>query len=343
MISLDNAFSLSSDAAREENRRVRVELDRCTAEEWDRFAARCQASFRAASRAARAWQLDHHPFHHLRRYALWLERESERVRIGQYAIGFGPRRRVFADGIQLLPEYDSLWSGAMSAALAQTGPGVYHYGSRWSLEPPRESQCALISGVTIHQVQPITMYAVDFSRWPTWDAYLRQVSANARRNAKKAEKLQQQLHIGVRHGLHMLVYAPHLLRLRRGLYARKQVSFSTAANAARLLLRAAAMRKNAFIALASVHGKTISAFGGVVFGENTYFLDAGSLQEDNGVYWFLMLRMLQDAYARAPSGRFVTGAYYENSPVSPGLDFFRYQCRAQGHPTSEFVFRYGSE
>jgi len=318
-----------------------IERDRSTDEAWDRFAASCGASFRAANRAAGAWQLDHHPLHRMRRYALWLN-QRQLLRIGQVAIGFGPRLRVFADGLQLLPEHSGLWSQAMSAVLAQTGPGLYHYGSAWSLEPARQGDCASIAGVTLTTVEPITMYAIDFSRWPTWDAYLREISNNARRNAKKVEKLQDRLTISVRHGMEMLRDAPHLLRLRRALYVRKQIPFSTTANALRLMLRAAVMRKNAFIAVARVDGVPVSAFGGVTFGENTYFLDAGSLKEDNGVYWFLMLRMLHNAYQRAPHGRFVTGAYYEADPVSTGLDFFRYQCRAQGTPTSEFVFSYSA-
>jgi hypothetical protein len=318
-----------------------IEPDRSSDEEsWNHFAAACGSSFRSSYRGASAWQLDCHPLHRMRRYSLWLEQRRGRLRIGQAAIGCGPKLRVFADGLQLLPEHAGLWSEAMSCVLTQAGPGRYHYGSAWSLEPPRERECAALDGVTLTRVQPITMYAVDFARWPTWEAYLREVSSNARRNAKKAEKLHARLRVEMTHGLRMLRAAPQLLGLRRGLYARKQIPFSMLESATRLLLRASVMRENAFIALARIDEQPISAFGGVIFGENTYFVDAGSVQEDQGAYWYLMLRMLEDAYRRAPRGRFVTGAYYESTPVSSVLDFFRYQCRAEGHPTSEFEFTY---
>jgi hypothetical protein len=341
-MTIDTEISAPRGALPREDR-ARITLEQTQSSEaaaWDSFAAACGASFRGASRAVGGWQFDHHLLYRMKRYRLWLQQRSGRVQIGQAAIGFGSRLRVFADGLQLLPEHSPLWREAMTAVLEQAGPGVYHYGSRWSLEPAREGDCASIDGVNVANVQSITMYAVDFARWPTWDAYLRDVSSNARRNAKKAEKFGERLVIDARRGLAMLRDAPHLIGLRRGLYARKQVPFSAAGSALRLMVRAAIMRENAFIAVARVDGSPISAFGGVTFGDNTYFVDAGSLQEDNGVYWHLMLRMLRDAYQRAPLGRFVTGAYYNGASVSRGLDFFRYQCRAQENATSEFVFTY---
>ncbi len=320
--------------------RVRVEPERSIdPARWDAFAAECGGSFRCGYRASIGWQLDHHARFRMRRFAIWLE-GRERIRIGQVAIGMGPRLRVFADGIQLTREYAHLWPRAMQTVLATTGEGFYQYGSRWSLEPARHAECAQVEGITVDAVKPITMYAVDFSGWISWDAYLRSVSENARRNAKKADRLGSALTIEVRRGWSMLRDASHLLRLRKGLYERKRIPFSTRTSTLRLLLRAWAMRERAFIAVARLRGNPISSFGGIVFGENTYFVDAGSMEEDHGIYWHLMLRMLRDAYERAPRGRFVTGAYYEGSPVSPGLDFFRHQCRAQGSPTSEFTFRY---
>lgn len=307
---------------------------------WDAFAQACGASFRCGYRASSGWQLDHHPFFRMRRYALWLQAPERREQIGQVALGIGPRARVFADGLQLRPQYAHRWREAMCAVLSAAGPGTYCYGSRWNLEPRRESECASIPGVRVERIQPITMYAVDFSRWSAWEHYARALSENARRNIKKAEKLCDALTIDIRRGSEMLQAARHLLQLRRDLYARKHIPFSMRKSALRLLLRAWALRDQAFIAVSRLDGAPVCAFGGIVFGDNTFFVDSGSIQEDRGTYWHLMSRMLRDAYERAPHGRFVTGAHYEGSPVSPGLEFFRHQCRAEGSPTSEFEFRY---
>lgn len=335
------SLSPTAPASRKAGKRIVVERDHSTDElSWDRFAALCGASFRAAHRALGAWQFDHHLMHVMRRYAVFLERPSGRVRIGQAAIGFGPTLRVFAEGLQLLPEHRGFWREAMSALLSHCGAGLYHYGSGWSLEPPRENECAAITGVRVVDTQAITMHAIHFSRWSCWDDYFREVSYNARRNVKKAEKLQERLTIESHRGLRMMRNARHLLSLRRGLYARKAVEFSMLSSAARLLLRATVMREHAFIALARIDGAPVSAFGGITFGDNTYFLDSGSIKEDNGAYWFLMMRVIREAYERAPLGHFVTGPYYHDAPVSAGLDFFRYQCEAQGNPTSKFTFDY---
>lgn len=315
--------------------------DRSTTKyEWDRLAGACNASFRCGYHAARAWQLDHHVWCRMRRYAFHLGDATE-SRIGQVAIGTGSRVRAFADGLQLLPHHADHWASCMRTLLETLGPGVYHYGSRWNLEPARDEACAQISGVHVVDVRAITMYAVHFARWSTWDAYIRDVSENARRNARKAAKLGPRLSIEIGYGARMLRYAHDLLRLRRDLYARKGVAFSMRINLFRLLLRAVAMRDQAFIAIARRDNNVIAAFGGITFGRDTYFMDSAAVPDDDGAYWFLMLRMLEDAYRRAPQGRFVTGAYYANTPVSKGLDFFRYQCRAEGHATSEFTFRYG--
>jgi hypothetical protein len=307
---------------------------------WDALAQECGASFRCGYRASSGWQLDHHRVFRMQRYALWLQGSDHREQIGQVAIGLGPRVRVFADGLQLRPQHAHRWREAMSAVLSAAGPGIYRYGSRWSLEPRRESECASIAGVRVERVQPITMYAVDFTRWRSWECYASALSENARRNIRKAEKLGDALNIDIRRGSEMLQLGRHLLQLRRGLYARKRIPFSMTTSALRLLLRAWALRDQAFIAVSRLNGEPVCAFGGIVFGDNTFFVDSGSIQEDRGSYWHLMSRMLRDAYERAPHGRFVTGAHYEGSPISPGLEFFRHQCRAEGSPTSEFEFSY---
>jgi hypothetical protein len=76
------------------------------------------------------------------------------------AIGVGRTRKVFADGTQLLPCFEPLWIQAMIAVLSEVGPGLYHYGSDWSLEPCRAATIGQIPGVNLNRVQPIGVLRV---------------------------------------------------------------------------------------------------------------------------------------------------------------------------------------
>jgi hypothetical protein len=319
---------------------VTIIEDSRTASMWDEFAGRCGASFRASHRAASFWQLDHHKRYKLRRVSVWLEVDGRRERIGQAALGIGSVKRVFAEGLEILPEFAHRWSEAMAALLAYFGSGTYHYGSQWSLEQAREDELELIEGVDLTDVHAVTVYAVPFAAWPNWDAYVRDVSSNAKRNAKKAEKAYPNLSIEITTGVSALRAAGHLIHLRRALYNRKDVAFSTVTTAVRFMIRAVLLGRESFTALARVGKKSFAAFGGVTFGANTYYMEGGSLRQNNGVNWFLLMRMLRDAYERSPKGHFVTGPYHENSPVDSGIDFFRHQTRALGYPTSEITFQY---
>jgi hypothetical protein len=263
------------------------------------------------------------------------------LKIAQIAIGFGGRCRVFAEGLQILPEFQSLWGHVMGAFLTHLGDGEYRYGSPWSLEPPRESELALISGVSLIATQPITVFAVDFGRWESWDEYVKAISTNARRNANRATKTYNTVSIVRRSSFAAIMHLYPLLVLRKKLFDRKQLEYSWPKLTIRFLLRMVAMREKSFTAIARADGVLSAAFGGIEFGPNTYYLESGAIENNNGLSWFLLLRMLRDAYDRAPLGRFVTGYNLETSDSADvGLSRFRAQCRAVAHPTSEVVFAY---
>ncbi|WP_146201804.1 GNAT family N-acetyltransferase [Teichococcus aestuarii] len=308
--------------------------------EWDRFAQRCGASFRCAHGALALWQLDHHLPYRLRLLEIHAVRGGERRKIGQCAVGISLRRRVFADSLQLLPEEQQLWPEAMQAVLGRLGAGEYHYGSQWSLEAPREADLAAIPGVTVTAVEPITVHAVSFREWGSWEAYLRGLSSNARRNAKRAQEQFADLAVEIRQGRETLRRWPALQALKSMLAERKQLDFRLARHFLRFAMRLMALRQNNFLAVARGGGEDMAAFAGIDFGPNTYFLESGARDTRNGTGWHLMLTMLQRAYGRAPGGYFVMGAQYARDPADEGLHFSRRQCRAAFLPTSEVSFRY---
>jgi hypothetical protein len=310
--------------------------------EWDEFAARCGASFRGSYRASRAWQLDHHLRCRVHYLSLHIELEGRPLKIAQAAVGVGGRRRVFAEGLQILPEYRCLWHDAMVALLSHLGDGEYHYGGRWNLEPSRADELASIAGVTPISTERATIHFIDFSQWKSWESYLASVSTNAKRNAKRAEKEAGQLVVSQHRGRSTMADLYQLVRLRKKMHDRKQLNGQSLNFLFRFLLRTAALGDEVYTAVLQADGKAVAAYGGVTFGPFTYYMESGSLDGNMGMSWFLMLRMIREAYERAPKGRFFLGSYYDNSGITedPGLRFFRDQCRSVSHSTSEVVFRY---
>jgi hypothetical protein len=77
------------------------------------------------------------------------------------------------------------------------------------------------------------------------------------------------------------------------------------------------MRGDAFTAVARAGDSAIAAFAGILFGPNVYYIESASLENNNGVSWFLLLGMLSDAYQRAPRGLFLWGTI--ESPPRPIL------------------------
>lgn len=308
--------------------------------EWDCFAQRCGASFRCAHRALGLWQLDHHLPHRLRLLEILAVSNGERRKIGQCAVGISLRRRVFADSLQLLPQESGLWPEAMQAVLGLLGAGEYHYGSQWSLEAPREADLARLPGVSVTAAEAITVHAVSFREWGSWETYLRGLSNNARRNAKRAQEQFADLSVEIGQGRETLRRWPALQALKSMLAERKHLDVRLIRQFLRFAMRLVALRQNNFIAVARGGGQDMAAFAGIDFGPNTYFLESGARDTRNGTGWHLMLTMLQRAYSRAPEGYFVMGAQYARDPADEGLHFSRRQCRASFLPTSEVSFHY---
>ena len=308
--------------------------------EWDEFAQECGASFRCARSALRFLQTEHHLWFQVRRLELHLQEFGERRKIGQCAIGVGRHRRVFADGLQLKPGYEMLWQPAMTAVLAALGPGRYRYGSHWSLETPRERELGSLDGIRLERIRPHIVQAVDFGRWSSWEEYFQQISANVRRNARRALD-NPGLHMRVREGLAGLREMPALLAMQKRLADRKKVPLASRQRQLRLALRTGLLRDHAVTATARSGADCLATYSGVEFGGNSYYLNGASTPDNGGAAWHLLLAMLRRAWDRGPGPRkFVMGTVQAPDDGWEKLDRSRQQCRVSAFPTSVVDFAY---
>lgn len=313
--------------------------------DWDRFAVASGGSILGSYRhmtsgAVRNW---------FRQRLVLLQIEIETAegarKIGQCAVSVsscGARR--FVDGIHLAPGDETHWHDAFAAVLRAMGPGAYQYGGEWSLEPAREAAIAATVGVDIESVRPLVVQAVDFARWPDWDDYYRGVVGNVRRAATAAPRRYPDLAVAVRKGRLALGALRDLTRLRTSVAERKDLDVSPL----RFLLTRLAMTLTCspyvIAGVARAEGRALGAFYGAEFGRNTYYLDGASAAQNFGASWRLLFTMMERAFSRAPTGKFVMGyvdyALHEEARGG-GLLRSRRACRVSDYSTSIVRFRYG--
>ena len=83
----------------------------------------------------------------------------------------------------------------MQSLLFHIGAGLYGYSRVVADEVSRADEIRGLGGVTIESVRPLVVQSVNFKDWKTWDNYYRGISANAKRNYKRAVKEIDQLNI----------------------------------------------------------------------------------------------------------------------------------------------------
>jgi hypothetical protein len=324
-----------------------VEVRRKAVDEasWDDWAQRCGGSVRSSLSHARGWSVRHSLKSRLRLFELYIADGARVRKMGQFILSDSTREKIFLDRIQLLPADSGLWVEAMASILKAVGSGAYRYGWELNLEEPREEYFRKIPGVVVDSVRSITVEAVDFSQWDTWEAYLRGTSNNIRRNAKKALTEFPDLALVSSRGLRSVRQIPSLIQLRSSMYRRKGISFRAVQAATSTLGHTLSSPDYVFTVLAVGAGKAQAAFNGSAFGSNTYYTDGGSRADNNGAAWYLMIEMLKQAYNRAPDGKFIMG-YVDHSThdesIGGGLLRARRSCRVTDYETSVVWFRWSA-
>jgi hypothetical protein len=318
---------------------VPLRLRECDPDEWDAFAQACGCSFRSGHSWLRAWALKWRI-----RYRLHvLELRASGRRIGRCAVGVGARERIFLDRLQLAPDAGpDLWAEAMAAVLAHLGPGRYRYGWQLNLEPCRAAALRRLAGVTVETVQPLTVQAVDFRQWPSWDAYWKSTSNNTRRNAKRADA--EGLRIEVRRGLASLRHAVPLVRLRSLMYERKGIRFEALKVLATYVAAYLGSPRYTLTSLVTDDEQALAGFSGMEFGPHTYYIDGGSRPANKGAAWALQRSMLQRAWERHPGRALFVMGYVDyathDDAVGGGLLRSRKAVRASDYNTSVVTFSF---
>ena len=304
------------------------------ASDWDTFAQACNVTFMCSHANVSAERLRSH----VRFFAAYLEG----AKVAQCAVAFrrfGKTREIgrFVDGMQLLPEYAALWGQIMQGMLRILGPGRYYYGTEWSIEEDRTNDLTALHGITIQTVFPYVIHGVDFSRWPSWEAYRQAISNNARRNAAKALKSDPKVEILIDYGSRTILDTIPFMRMRSRMRHRKGLDFNVLEQAMRYVTRMLLMRKHGYTARVVHLGKVVSYFCGIDFGRHTFYTYGASAPEKNGASWLLILDMLQRSWK--PGGKFLMGQA-ETDAGRDNLFLFRQHCRVSDFPSAIVRFTY---
>jgi hypothetical protein len=282
---------------------ARVDLSDVDPVQWDADAIRCGASMRSAYAHLRHLRLKHVMHGAPRIYRVFHVVSGRKQAIGHYTLIQNPRLNTFYDGINLFPEHRDRWIEAMQAALRGAGAGVFDYGWRWSPEPSRTRQLATIDGVELLSTRDILIQGVDFSHWPDWNSYYRDISENIRRNARKASKLHPDLKVEIFRGRKSLRHQVDLVRMRRTMYRRKGLPFNPFRVMAGYMLNLVTCPEQMMIATASAGDRILAIQNIVEFGDTHYYLDGAAAENSDGGAWNLQLSMLERAYRRSPTSR----------------------------------------
>ena len=324
-----------------------LDLGKIPAAGWDDLAQRCDGSDRCAHAHLKRLWLRFLGLAVPKTYGVYSGPRDSAELIGHFTIVDRHGYRQFYNGISLLPAFEPQRLEVFQRALNLLGPGDYEYGWSLSLEPSREAEFRCVSGVDIRHVQNVLVHAVDFSRWPDWEKYYRDISENSRRNAKKAEQAHPDMQIVVRKGFAALGALPNLLRLRTSLYRRKNLSFDSArvflGYVGRILVCPA--ETTVAWAAAGATAETLAVYHGVEFGQYSYYLDGAAALGAEGGAWSLLITMLRRAYDRTPTGKFIMG-YMVVPPtkvVPEGLMRSRRAVRVNEYPTGIVQFRWAPE
>jgi hypothetical protein len=317
-----------------------VDFKALTPEGWDAFAQSCGGSARLAYGRLMQLRLKALGRPGLLIYEIYAAGVGGREKIGQCALAISRRKSAFLDRLQLLPGHEDGWVEAMTAVLGAAGARSYEYGWQLNVEPPREADLAAIAGVAVQTVRPLIVHAVDFRRWPSWDAYYRALSENSRRNAKAAAKQEPSIALKTRFGRASLLSIPALTELRAAMAERKGLQLKVVLSALSYLGWIAVCPKYVVTNLAVGGGRVLATYFGIEFGGHTYYLEGASRAGNGGAAWYLILAMLRRAYDRDPAGKFIMGYIDPSTEQDEGLMRSRGACRVTDYPTSVVRFRY---
>lgn len=296
--------------------------------QWDAFVDQAGGSFRES------WSIvgGHRVFGGLRIFEFELD-EAPGAKIGQCAIVGSRAKAIFLDRIQLLPQFDDRWTQCFHAVVRQVCARKYVYGSLWNQERPR---APAIDGLTISAVPEHSFHIdiIDFAKWNSFDNYYRAVSENVRREFTRAQR-SGAVRIDILRGQSAITAIPSLIRTRRHVERKHGLAYKHARDwwsdflncAAKLI----AFGNRAYIARAMVGRDCLATFYGIEQGSRLYYITGGTKPNREGAGSYLLLKLIQEWFDKAPSGQFVFGhcmGHADPSIYDEGALLYRRKLRA---------------
>ena len=318
----------------------RVILSRIDADDWNRGALAAGGSVRSSYAHLETLRLKILMPAGMETFIVWRSIGGQEERIGHFIVTRRKGTRYFYDGVCLREQHQRHWADVVAMALEAYGPGQFEYGWEWSLERCREEELRRLSGVSITGVRNITVHAIDFAAWGSWEGYKASVSENVRRNARKAPVQYPGIRLAYRRGLLLLLDIPKLTLLRRAMYLRKGLPFRPIRIGLGYLAGALLYSGDDLLVSAKVGRKAIAINRFTRFGPLTYFRDGAAIDQPGGAVWYLMLTVLGRFYGQAPQAKILMG-YVEvkpNAEPADGLFRARRSLRASDFPTSVLSF-----
>ena len=236
----------------------------------------------------------------------------------------------------------SAWTDAMHAVLAHLGPGSYRYGHNWSLEPSREAELASLGGVTVGKVQPVTVHAIENANWQSDADWLAGISTNVKRNLKRARAAEVPVATRWCCGRTSLRNLSASIAMRdvtlRRLGSPTRQTTALIRRGLAWLIGPEGLR----VGIASAGTCILAALVGYEVGANFYYSIGGSVPDNNGASWTLLVEAVTDWRRKHPAGRFVLGYLDETleGVQREGLLRQRQSLRKSDFPTALIRFEY---
>jgi hypothetical protein len=301
---------------------------------WDAFLLGCESSFLGTWSIVRANRF----LSRVRVFEFFGLLDGSNQKIGQCAVAVANRRVRFLDRIHLLPEATDRWDDCLRLVMEACGSGSYEYGSPWNAEdrhPPDGQVGTWVSRAV--PGKPFMIDRVDFRRWSGFAHYRSEVSENIRRDYRKAVAAAAVFES--RRGLAALRDVVTLARLRGEVMRRNGEPFSMALDITRHVLKILCIGDRAFIATVRAEGRCHSAFFGVQFGDDVYYVAGGTEKNAHGYGSFLFLTLIEQRFGANPNGKLYLGRQtlcVDPATYSRPNAMYRRKLRATSGPGTAF-------
>jgi hypothetical protein len=300
---------------------------------WDAFLQECESSFLGMWSIVRANRF----LNCVRVFEFFGVLDGSNQKIGQCAVAINRRIR-FLDRIHLLPKATDRWEACMQLVMEACGSGNYEYGSPWNAEDRRPPDGQVGQWVSRPASgRPFMIDRVDFRRWSGFAHYRNEVSENIRRDYRKAVAAGAVLEC--RRGLAALRDVVTLARMRGGVLRRNGEPFSMALDILRHVVKILCIGDRAFIATVRADGRCYSAFLGVQFGDNVYYIAGGTVRNAHGYGSFLFLTQIEKWFGANPNGKLYLGrqtACIDPAAYTRPNAMYRRKLRATSGPGTAF-------